>query len=62
MKQGWEVCSWITARVTQIGMDTINGRPGGGREVYDQAVADRLATFDWLEAHGYEVPESFREK
>ena len=29
---------------------------------YDQAVADRLATFDWLEAHGYEVPESFREK
>jgi len=58
MKQGWEVSSWVTDRVTRAGMDAMDRK--ATREQYDQAKAERAAVFAWLESHGYEVPGPFR--
>jgi hypothetical protein len=58
MKQGWEVSSWVTDRVTRIAMAAIDGK--ATREQHSQAKAERAAVFAWLESHGYEVPAPFK--
>lgn len=58
MKQGWEVSSWVTDRVTRVARAAIDGK--ATREEHQQAKAERAAVFAWLESHGYEVPGPFR--
>lgn len=58
MRQGWEVASWSTDRVTRVAMAAIDGK--ATREEHQQAKAERAAVFAWLEANGYEVPAAFK--
>jgi hypothetical protein len=59
MKAGWEIASWLTSRATRAGLS--NWQQEDGRAAYEEAKADRLLCFVWLESHGYEVPKAFKE-